>query len=61
MSIRLTRQIHNHFSKYLETLYQTSVKSQTPFFRVDSSQIQIIEDPLDFYLHLNVCTRPTKE
>lgn len=58
---RLVNHPHFFFSNYLETLYQASVKSQTPFFRVDSSQIQILDDPLDFYLHLNVQACGTAE
>ena len=42
------------FSKYLDALYQTSVRNTTPFFTVPSNCVQIIEDPLDFYLLLSV-------
>lgn len=51
---QLARLLTFHSSQYLETLYQASVNAQTPFFRLNSSEIKIIEDPLDFYLHINV-------
>lgn len=42
------------FSKYLETLYQKSKATETPFFVLNSQAVHIIEDPLDFYALLNV-------
>lgn len=42
------------FSKYLDTLYQSSKITQTPFFSINSQAVRIIEDPLDFYALLSV-------
>ena len=54
MFSKLTEKINFMASKYLQTLYSSSIKTQTPFFTVNSDQITIIEDPLDFYLLLKV-------
>jgi len=43
---RLYTKIKYRFSKYLETLYKGSKEAQTPFFKIDSSRINILEDPL---------------
>ena len=42
------------FSSYIETLYQKSKITQTPFFSINSMACRIIEDPLDFYTVLSV-------
>lgn len=54
--IMLTLNRRFNFSS-LQLLYEAGIKAKTPFFRVDSSAIQVIEDPLNFYLHLNVNLR----
>lgn len=41
-------------TSYLNKLYECSKNNKTPFFRIDSHHIRIIEDPLDFYLSLIV-------
>ncbi len=46
---------------YIKLLYDGSVRAKTPFFRVDSSAIQVIDDPLNFYLHLNVKILPKRQ
>lgn len=51
---RLAQRTQYTFSSYLETLYQGSVRAQTPYFTVNSDRISVIEDPLDFYLLLRV-------
>lgn len=44
----------SYSTSYLNKLYETSKEQKTPFFKVDSHHIRIIEDPLDFYLSLIV-------
>lgn len=44
------------FSKYLDTLYQQSKALETPFFKINSQAVRIIEDPLDFYALLCVAS-----
>lgn len=51
---KLTEVCRYRFSKYVDAVYQTSVQNKTPFFTVASNCIQIIEDPLDFYVLLSV-------
>ena len=54
--------LHNRFKfSYLQLLYEASSRAKTPFFRVDSSAIQVIEDPLNFYIHLNVKIIPRRQ
>lgn len=48
------------FSQYLDTLYQFSKVTQTPFFTINSQAVRIIEDPLDFYVLLSVSIWPPR-
>lgn len=44
----------NPSSDNLSVLYSLSKQTKTPFFKTQSHHIEIIDDPLEFYLNLHV-------
>jgi hypothetical protein len=51
----ISKQVRYFYSQTnLELLLNKFAKTRTPYFKVQSNQIEIIKDPMDFYFNLYV-------